>query len=104
MRVCNTDYSYTLTLQHSLPLTVTEETPLCVLRTSKKLPRIVVYSVRATFLHFLVRGRRGCVFLVLRRGEVGLEVVLLLRRVSRLRVAATWRLREGDLLDSTWLV
>jgi hypothetical protein len=88
MRVWSTDYSITSRFS-ILALSITEETPV---RLEKQiLPRIVVYSTRATFLHFLVRGRRGCVFLVLRKREVGLEVVLSLWRVLRLRVVLILR-------------
>jgi hypothetical protein len=65
------------------------------------LPRISVYSTGATFLHFLARGRRGCVILVLRRREVGLEVVLSLWRVLQLRVVLISRLRGDGLMDLT---
>ena len=67
---------------------------------SEVLPRVAVYSAKAAFLHFLARGRRGCVFLVLRRTEVGLVLLWWwLWVVLRLRVVVILRLRGGG---STW--
>ena len=69
------------------------------------LPRVVVYSVRVTFLHFLARERRGCVFLVLRRRVVDLDVMLLwwLSVALSLKVFLILRLRGGDRLYWTLL-
>lgn len=79
-------------------LTAVEES--LVLLKSDVLPRVFVCSARGAFLHFLARGRRGCVFLVLRRTEVGLVVLLWwLWEVLRLRVVVILRLRGGG---STW--
>jgi hypothetical protein len=105
MRVWSTDYNNAPKShsQQSLPCLSRES---AFSREKDVLPRIVVYSARATFLHFLARERRGCVFLVLRRGEVGLEVLLLLLLWQVLRRRRRWvililRLRGGGWLDST---